>query len=255
MAGKGKRKKPADGVTLPLQEILEHAPDTIVVFGPDFRYRYINQGGAKRLGRTVADVIGRRPEEIFPPNVAARQVSALSEVMKTNRLFEVDLFHMAGPHEAWFNVRLVPYPGGDRELELIIGFIRNVTDRYRALEAVQEREQDLRDALENANDGVVWADRSAMTILHVNRACLRLFGWRDSDYAGRTILELHPPDQAEYYRRQFSRHVAGEADCVNCEAVCADGKVRKVNLSVSFSRYQGHNVIIGFFRVVDGQLQ
>lgn len=231
-----------------LVEFLEYVPDTVVVFGADCRYRYINRIGAQRLGRTAADIIGKKLGDIFPPNAADRQLSALHEVLLTGKPFATDLFHIAGPREAWFNVRLVPIPGADGKPEKVLGFIRNVTDRYRALEAVQEKEQYLKDVLENASDGIVWAERLSMKILHVNRACERMFGWRDAGYAGKTILDLHPADRADFYRAAFSRHASGQSNYTQGEVVCADGRQRAVSISSSLTCYQGREVVIGFFR-------
>jgi PAS domain S-box-containing protein len=61
----------------------------------------------------------------------------------------------------------------------------------KALEAdLREREDQLRDFLDNAVDGIHWVDANGV-ILYANKAELALLGYRRSEYVGRNITEFH----------------------------------------------------------------
>src|SRR4051812_1913333 len=61
----------------------------------------------------------------------------------------------------------------------------------KALEAdLREREDELRDFLDNAVDGIHWVDVDGI-ILYANKAELALLGYSSAEYVGRSITEFH----------------------------------------------------------------
>ncbi|SIR86983.1 PAS domain S-box-containing protein [Haladaptatus litoreus] len=95
-----------------------------------------------------------------------------------------------------------------------------------------------RDLVEHALDGFLTLDSSG-TIVFLNHAAERLFGWSDDDLVGQSILQLFPERHREEYYDSFSRRVHDDTREIDHEyvervGVHADGS----ELSLAFSFYE-----------------
>lgn len=68
-----------------LQAIVENAPLAILATAPDHRYVLVSNEAARQVGRTPADVLGRRVPEILPPGAAEAMQSTTEQVFNTGR--------------------------------------------------------------------------------------------------------------------------------------------------------------------------
>jgi len=106
---------------------IDATDDVAFIKGADLRYLMVNAAGAAFYGRSPEDVVGRRDEELLPPEAAeaCRQSDLLA--LRENRLVVVD--ERVG--DRVFEVRKFPLELVDGGVG-VGGFIRDVTERRQA---------------------------------------------------------------------------------------------------------------------------
>jgi PAS domain S-box-containing protein/excisionase family DNA binding protein len=116
----------------------------------------------------------------------------------------------------------------------------DVAERRRAEERLRQSEQQLRDFVENATEGLHWVGPDGR-VLWVNRAELELLGYTEEEYIGHSIAEFHADaDVVEDILRRLS---SGES-LYGYEARlrAKDGSIRFVLLNSSVYRENGQFV-------------
>jgi diguanylate cyclase (GGDEF)-like protein/PAS domain S-box-containing protein len=90
-------------------------------------------------------------------------------------------------------------------------FMRDVTERRQAEQALAESELRLRTVLDTAVDGILVADAKTRKFLLGNRAICKMLGYSPEELMTRSMENIHPSDAAATARREFERHVVGES--------------------------------------------
>jgi PAS domain S-box-containing protein len=97
------------------------------------RYLVINSTGAAYLGRTVADVEGRRDRDMRPPGVADQAEAMDGEVLRSGeqRNFVLD-DDVPGRGRHTFLMTKAPFRGEDGSIQGVVGVARDVTELQQA---------------------------------------------------------------------------------------------------------------------------
>ena len=137
-----------------LQAISEGTTDAIFVKDLDGRYLMINPAGARLLGRTVEEVVGKDDRELFS-NESASAIMARDRAIMINgntATYE-EVGTAAGVSRTYLSTK-GPYRDEEGTILGLIGISRDITERMRADEERQdllEREKELRAAADEAN--------------------------------------------------------------------------------------------------------
>jgi PAS domain S-box-containing protein len=107
-----------------LEVILESIGDHLVTYDRQWRYTYINGGGARMLGKTVEELLGRCIWEIFPDAVGGAYYQALHQALATQQAIRQENYY--APWDRWFENFMYPTPEG------VTVFASDITARKRA---------------------------------------------------------------------------------------------------------------------------
>jgi two-component system, cell cycle sensor histidine kinase and response regulator CckA len=185
-----------------LREIFERVADGVVVLDHDWNYRLVNTQGARLLGRTPEQLIGRNYKVEFPEALDQPFFHEYERAMRTGtaRVFE----GYYAPWDRWFENRLHPGAHG------LTIFFSDITERKKIEAELRHRQQDFETLAENLPDAVARYDRSLRT-LYINRAIERVTGLPPSYFVGRTIHELDiPREVVAQWEASLRRAFAGE---------------------------------------------
>src|ERR1700759_843413 len=82
-----------------LRAIVEGTSDAVFAKDADGRYVFVNSACASFLGKGVAEILGRRDQDIYPPEIAARFTQDDAEVLRAGStlVFEGAARGGAGP--------------------------------------------------------------------------------------------------------------------------------------------------------------
>jgi PAS domain S-box-containing protein len=130
--------------------VLDHIPAVMFVVHRDGHYLMVNERWEQLFNKRRGDVIGRRVEEVFPPEQAARFRESDERVCATNTTIEsVQLFPTAtGPRR--LQVLLFPLRDDHGTPYAVCGISTDITEQFQVQESLVRNEERLRIALDVA---------------------------------------------------------------------------------------------------------
>lgn len=194
------------GEVSPIHLVLETALDATVVMGADGRVRDWNRQAEATFGWSREEALGRLMADlIIPDKDRSAHAEGLRRYLDTGvgrilgRRVEVMAAHRDGRA---FPVELSVSPiDGDGDVSFI-GFIRDISDRLSAQQALKVERDRSQSVLDNMHDGFVLMDRD-LRVLQINQAALRMEGRSAESVLGRTHQEIWPGATAESLRQRY----------------------------------------------------
>jgi len=128
-----------------LRSILENTPEVVSVKGRDCRYQLVNHAFEQRFGLERGWILGRRDDEILPPEVVVQERESDERVLRTGEPVErEEVVPRDGEDLVYLTVKF-PLRDEDNAVYAVCGILHDITDRKR-------REVELRERLQ-------WTDR------------------------------------------------------------------------------------------------
>jgi two-component system cell cycle sensor histidine kinase/response regulator CckA len=251
-----KRQDPGDpGPSLQLsqeselyRDLVETIPDAVIIL-QDSGYRYVNPA--------FTELFGYSPEEAtntlaFTDLVLAEDLDAVKAQYQARlsgdeppRTFRLWLQSKSGERiYCETSARLTQHDG--RPADLVV--IRNITERWRAEQALRESEEKYRSVVERSNDGIVLAQDELIVLANPRSA--EMMGYPLEELAGRSIQSLMRPDTVPMQMAAYQRFMAGEEDQQQFEIVLPhrDGHLLNVELTVGEATVEGRRAALVFMR-------
>jgi diguanylate cyclase (GGDEF)-like protein/PAS domain S-box-containing protein len=234
------------------QDILETVPVGIAELDESGCILYHNSVYARILGG-AGDLAGMDAISRFAPLEAAEQWRAeLQSAWSGSRAPG----SWTGPcrtldgRDIEVEVRWAPQRDGESSEAGLIHVITDVTDQRKASRALAESEEKHRRLVESAVDAIFIADAQTGRLLDVNPKAVELLGRSREELAGCDHLELHPPDEADRYRRMFREHVEAGGVVAGDDVYVVDGQGKRipVEITASVCTVGGRKVVQGVFR-------
>ena len=235
-----------------IDSVLDTIPDVFYAFDTDGRMLRWNDELTEQTGYTDEEIAGMHPldsvREADREQMAMRIAKVLTE--GTTETMESALLTKDGreiPHE--FNgSRIVDEEGN---VLGVTGIGRDITERKARERALAEAEEKYRRLVESAPDAIFIADAKTGIIRDANAAAEDLIGRPREQFRGMHQTDLHPPKDAERYRRMFEEHGAREGFFEaggDVYVVHADGHEIPVEINAATAEISGKKVIQGIFR-------
>ncbi|MDB4952484.1 MAG: two-component hybrid sensor and regulator [Myxococcales bacterium] len=185
-----------------LEDVLTNATIGIAAFDRDLRFVRINEPLARMNGRSVADHLGKRLDEI-DPGAHCTLADQIRAVMETGEPFETEVgLAPTGSERGVFEVRCFPVRRQDHQDETTIvgavAIVVRITERRRKERERERRTQELDQAyvdmaslVANAPVGLVLFDRD-LRYRKLNQALADMNGVPISAHIGKRMSEVVP---------------------------------------------------------------
>ncbi len=194
-----------------LSAIMDGSIDIVYVKDLDGRYVHINQTGARALGMSIEEVIGRTDHQLWSADLAASCSAADQRVLATGELVTTEETSTANGTATVFLTTKVPYRDPEGRIIGVIGVSRDITERKRTEEALRLSEGRYRMLVDGLRD-VVYLLAPEGLILSLNPAFEARTGWLREEWIGRPFLDLVHPDDREGAVLGLKRALAGVKD-------------------------------------------
>jgi len=219
-----------------LCRVLENLPAVVVLYDRERRIQYINSYTSQVSGMRPEQFLGKREEEVFPPETAAPVVTVLEAAYTTltaqSRELDLDLPGMGTRH---LLLRCVPLLNDSGMLREVVGITQDLTEWKRAqlvLQQQAEREVHiLQTMVAAAPAGLVMLDRNLRQV-QCSQRWLDDVGLTRDQVIGKPHYESFP-ELPEAWKEAHRRGLNGESLRARDELFTApDGGVHWVNWGI-----------------------
>jgi PAS domain S-box-containing protein len=198
------------------EAFLDQTSDFVFFKDREGRYRFCSQALARITHRADwREVVGKRNEEIYPPDVAQAYREADAAVYAENKplLNHLDPYYDEAGRRRQALTNIWPLFDDDGKVAGIFGISRDIGELLEAQAAVAISEAKLRTYVETAPTGIFVADREGHYI-DANPAACAMVGYERAELcAGMTLMDLAATPDLESYRSRFGLVLAsGEAE-------------------------------------------
>ncbi len=200
------------------------------IFGTDARGRcsFINEAGQKMLEYTREEILGRPVHELIHHSHADgtsydRKDCPMyhSFLQGTTSYCEDEVLWRKDGSSFDVAYTSVPMRKDDEVVGSVVVF-RDITERKKAEEALQEREYRLQTILTTSNEGFWGVDNDARTMA-VNQAMCEILGRPEKEIQGRTVFEFLDEENLLIMREQLRRRARGETGAYEVAVTRSDG--------------------------------
>jgi PAS domain S-box-containing protein len=288
-ASSQRKKTAAQQIVKEYGPVLDHFNDVVFITDEDGYFVFVNKASEDRTGIPAEIFIGRHFLELVNPQYHEFAQSNFQKALNGEKFIPAIEMERQTESGEKVTVELNWKVLSENNVVLgILGIFRDVTDRKRAQEAlksardelemrVKERTAELQKAnellekqieeriqaeeklkeseekyrclFENSSDAVFIVDIETGIILDANKQAEQLTGQPRQELIGTHQSQLHPAEDAEYYRKKFQKHIKNEPVFdLEAEAVKKDGSIVPVFICSNLVDLQGKKVIQGIFR-------
>ncbi len=234
-----------------LLNLLSLARDAVVAMDTQGLVTDWNPAAEKLLGYSRTQAVGAKLSDlIIPPAQRPAHEAGLKRFLNTrqptilNQLIEVEALHRDGNLIA-VELAVWSFPSGQ---SLGFGaFIRDISDRRAAQEAIKLSEDFNRVVVEHLGEGM-GINQNGL-VVYVNRMALEILRRPLNSILGHSVLEWVHPDDHAFVTELGQRRRSGEPvpDRYEMRCVHLDGSVRWLEAHASVIPWKGHAATMTFF--------
>ncbi|NMG57179.1 PAS domain S-box protein [Geitlerinema sp. P-1104] len=211
-----------------LRALFQAMTDTITVFDAQGRYVRIVSTNSEVLYSPKQDRVGKSVYEVLPPTQASIFVSHIQRALNTGETvnleynLEIDDPEIEEMSEVWFAATVSPLPDN-----CVIWVARNITERRRVLNALQEAEEKYRSIFENAAEGIYQTTPEGQYV-SANPALIQMYGYDSLEDLQANVRDVGRDLYVDRDRRlEFISRLEDEGSIVEFElqVYCKDGSV------------------------------
>jgi len=165
--------------------LLNAPPDWAVLIDPQGTIMDINEVGAKRLGRSIDELIGECIYDFFPPDVVKYRKKRVAEVMRSREPLR---FHDE-PQGRVFDTNVYPILDEHGEVTRMAIFAHEITEQKHIEEALRASEAQKKAILDASIDRIKLVDKD-MKIIWANRATTKALNMSPDDAVGQYCFKV-----------------------------------------------------------------
>ena len=180
----------SDDSNRPFQLAMQHSPDIFVLYDGDRRIQYVNAQGLQKTDWTLAQCIGKRDEDLLPPEITNAYLHLLQKTVDTKVLQSGECtFQLPGAETKTFIVKYVPLLNSRGGLDRICGIACDITSQKQTENALRVGEEQLRLLADSLPVLISYSD-TEQRYQFVNKTYETFFGIDRDSIPGRHLREV-----------------------------------------------------------------
>lgn len=218
------------------QELLEFAPDAIILANQEGRIVLVNSQTEKMFGYKRDELLGQGVEALMPEHLRGQQEDIAA--IHHDSPLELDDYYYAQPTSVseQFEFTLADRNGREFQAEvarrqidtedgiLVMSLIRDITDRRHAEAARNAAETRYQELFDNANDIIYTCDLEGR-FTSMNLMAEQVTGYERDEIQQISIGRIVAPEYLELVRKTIADRLTGQANPApyEIEIICKDG--------------------------------
>jgi two-component system sensor histidine kinase/response regulator len=213
-----------------------------------------NENYLRAFGFTAEDVVGK-DHSVFvtAEHKASAEYKTFWEGLREGR-FQAGQFRRIDKEggEVWIEASYNPIFGSNGRPIKVVKFASNVTERVKMQQELKDAEARLRAILDNVLDGIITIDGTG-TIISVNPAVVKMFGYEAEHMVGRNIKMLMPEPNRGNHDGYLSRYEStGKTKAIGIgrelEGLTKASLTFPMELTVTEVSFRGQRMFVGLVR-------
>jgi diguanylate cyclase (GGDEF)-like protein/PAS domain S-box-containing protein len=190
-----------------LKAVVEGSGEGILAKNTEGRYQLINEAGARFVGKSTDEILGKTDLALFDLQSAERLSAEDREVLASGRMLAYERLLTTAAHSRIVASSKAPYRDGSGKIAGVVSVFRDVTERNHAEQELRETREAYRRLVEEG-EGLICMHDLEGDLLSVNRAAAEILGYTPGS-AGRVNLRqfLPPQDHPNFqtYLKEISK--------------------------------------------------
>lgn len=133
------------------RDAIDHFPNVFVIYDADRRIRKINSKGLAILGLSEKDIIGKKDEEIFPPQMINSYLPALKRAIETKKPQTLERKRDPSLGGQAIAISIIPLLNEKRDIRQILAISHDISEHKRIEDELEQRVLERTAELTNAN--------------------------------------------------------------------------------------------------------
>jgi len=183
------------------RKLLEVCPDPILV-GQNQCIALVNRAAIELFKvKSAKELLGRRFADLVPPDRRARVEELMGRLYERETNLPLLQGQILCVDQSMVDVEVACSSFMGKDGMLVLGILRNISERKRAEEELRDSERFLRTVIDLVPHLIFVKDRASRYLL-VNRTCAEAYGTTPEEMVGRSTLEIvSDPIQAEAFMK------------------------------------------------------
>ena len=169
--------------------MLDELEEGFIALDWEYRYVHANQAALHLSSKTLEQLLGRTPWEVFPELQTARLRELYRQAMELGRPSVSELPSIFD--DSWREIRIYPTISG------VSAYFNDITERKRGelerdelLGALRDSEERYRQLFQSESDAILLIDHESGRLLEANAAAAATYGYTVQELVGLTDLDL-----------------------------------------------------------------
>ena len=180
---------------------VDHFPSTFILYDSERRINFINKEGLRLTGYKEEDLLNKRDEEIFPPELTNNYIPLLKDCIRTKtpqkKEFTVNLQNQVYTFLDYY----VPVLDKNGDINQVVGICHDVSSHKRA----EETKTLLASIVESSHEAIIGKTLDG-TIISWNCGAEKIYGYKAEEAIGSHITFIIP-DEKKHELEEFHRKV------------------------------------------------
>lgn len=217
-----------------VQALFDALPDFVYFKDRERRFVRASQSFCWLFGLALDEILGKRDEELFPPEIARETMRDDQRVIESG---EPLIGKVEGSDELiWVLTSKVPWRDSQGRIIGLLGVSRDISEQRRAEQQLRESKRRFRAFYEAAFEAVAISERGRM--VDVNERLVQLVGYPRDALIGTSVAQLVAPEDRELVERRIRE---GYTAPYEHRLLCRDGSRIEVEVCGRPIQYQGRN--------------
>lgn len=207
--------------------ILKAIPDLMFCIKTDGTFVDYHAPSDDQLALPPEMFIGKKAQDILPPEIAQKQMAAMERVMATQQPTQYEYSLTIQGHERKYEARLVSIGNSDE----MLAFVRDVTEQ-RGLDAAQRTREEKYRSLIESTDAVISLVDGDGRYLYLNPMAAIFYGKKPEELVGKHLSDLFIPADTAKILADVQRVIRSDTGKILEQEVMIAGKAHWFHTSI-----------------------